>query len=249
MTVDPETKAQMRIKAIQTRLELNYWSDKLYRFEVAADKLQEPANGLSGFKKRQLVDSGIMCSHAVELLRSVYEHVYAVNGVATAFARKAWGVQGEDAKNRTEHTHHVMDAMVIAALTPARVTAICSALKDDGSSVYRRSCDVCPEPYPHFAEKVRMATGEILVKHVLRQATLRQSSKKNVLAKQHESKSEPGKIVRAENSRGDTVRGQLHKETFYGCIVDLFDGRSLRAVRRRARRSFLRQRIQSMTFP
>ena len=232
IAVDPSAKSQARIKAIQTRLELNYWRDKLYRFEVSAEKLEDPANGLSGFKKRQLVDSGIMSSHAVEFLRSVYERVYAVNGAATAFARKAWGIQGDEAKDRSEHTHHAKDAMVIAALTPARFTAICTALKDDGRTGFRRPCDVCQEPYPHFAEKVRMATGEILVKHVLRQTTLRQSSKKNVLAKQHESKSEPGKMVRAVTSRGDTVRGQLHKDTFYGCIADPLTGKNVFVVRK-----------------
>lgn len=229
---DPNAKAQARIKAIQTRLELNYWSDKLYRFEVVADKLTDPAKGLSGFKKRQLVDSGIMSSHAVELLKSVYERVYAVNGSATAFARKAWGIQGEEKKDRSEHTHHAKDAMVIAALTPARFTAICTALKDDGAMYSRRECDICPAPYPNFAEKVRLATEEILVKHVMRQTTLRQSSKRNVLAKAHASKSEPGKIVRAVLSRGDTVRGPLHKDTFYGCIENPESGKKVFVVRK-----------------
>ena len=232
IAVDPGVKAQARIKAIQTRLELNYWRDKLYRFEVDAGNLEDPENGLSGFKKRQLVDSGIMSSHAVEFLRSVYEHVYAVNGSATAFARKAWGIQSNDVKDRSEHTHHAKDAMVIAALTPARFTAICTALKDDGGMSFRRPCDVCPEPYPHFAEKVWMATEEILVKHVLRRTTLRQSSKRNVLAKQHESKSEPGKMVRAVTSRGDTIRGQLHKDTFYGCIANPATGKNSFVVRK-----------------
>lgn len=229
---DPNAKAQARIKAIQTRLELNYWSDKLYRFDVSADKLSETTNGLSGFKKRQLVDSGIMSSHAVELLKSVYERVYAVNGAATAFARKAWGIQGEEKKDRSEHTHHAKDAMVIAALTPARFTAICTALKDDGAMYSRRECDVCPAPYPNFAEKVRLATEEILVKHVMRQTTLRQSSKRNVLAKAHASKSEPGKIVKAVLSRGDTVRGPLHKDTFYGCIENPETGKKVFVVRK-----------------
>ena len=229
---DPAAKSQARIKAIRTRLELDYWRDKLRRFEIPADKLTDPENGLSGFKRRQLVDTGIMCSHAVEFLRSVYPAVYAVNGAATSFARKAWGIQGDEAKDRTEHTHHAKDAMVIAALTPGRFNAICSALKDDGTDIYRRPCDVCKPPYANFAEKVRKAAEEILVKHVLRQTTLRQSSKRNVLAKAHPSKSEPGKIVREVLSRGDTVRGQLHKDTFYGCIENPATGRNAFVVRK-----------------
>ena len=214
---DPGSRSQARIKAIRTRLELDYWRDKLRRFEVASDKLADPANGLSGFKRRQLVDTGIMSSHAVEFLRSVYPNVHSVNGAATAFARRAWGIQGDEAKDRTEHTHHAKDAMVIAALTPGRFNAICTALKDDGT-INIRPCDVCKPPYDGFADRVRKATEEILVKHVLRQTTLRQSSKRNALAKAHPQKSDPSKTVKHVLSRGDTVRGALHKETFYGCI-------------------------------
>ena len=215
--VEQAPRSNARIKALVTKFELDYWRDKIGRFKVTMEKLRENDSGLGGFKKRQLVDTGIMSSHAVELLKSVYPMVYAVNGTATAFARKAWGIQGDEAKDRTEHTHHAKDAMVIAALTPARFNAICTALKDDGV-VQPRPCDVCPAPYPDFAAKVRKATGEILVKHVLRQTTMRQSSKRNVLAKAHPAKDNPGKIVSAVLSRGDTVRGQLHKDTFYGCI-------------------------------
>ena len=214
---EPNARVSARIKALTTKLELDYWRDKLRRFKTTMDKFRDNDSGLNGFKKRQLVDAGIMSSHAVELLKSVYPSVYAVNGTATAFARKAWGIQSDDVKDRSEHTHHAKDAMVIAALTPSRFNAICAALKDDGT-IHPRPCDVCPPPYPEFAEKVRKATGEILVKHVLRQTTLRQSSKRNVLAKAHPAKNNPAQTVRAVLSKGDTVRGQLHKETFYGRI-------------------------------
>ena len=217
---DPEARSKARVKAMETRLELNYWRDKVRRFDMSVDKLTVRDGELGGFKRRQLVDTGIMCSHAVALLKSVYPETYAVNGAATAFARKAWGVQTDEAKDRTSHTHHAKDAMVIAALTPSRFNAICAALKDDGAAVKGRECDVCPKPYKNFAEKVRKACDEILVKHVLRQTTLKQSSKRNVLAKAHKQKDNPKKIVRAVLSKGDTVRGPLHKDTFYGCIIN-----------------------------
>lgn len=229
---DPSARSQARIKIVETSLELKYWQDKLRRFTIAADKLADSAEGLGGFKKRQLVDTGIMCSHAVDFLRSVYPRTYAVNGAATAFARKAWGVQGDEAKDRTNHTHHAKDAMVIAALTPNRFNAICTVLKDDAAGGRIRECDVCPPPFEGFAEKVRKACGEILVKHVLRQTTLKQSSKRNCLAKAHPNGKDPSKMVSAVLSRGDTVRGPLHKETFYGCISDPISGKREYVVRK-----------------
>ncbi len=221
-STDPAARSRARIKALTTRFERDYWRDKLRRFDMEADKLMVKAGELGGFKRRQLVDTGIMCSHAVELLKSVYDKVYSVNGAATAFARKAWGIQGDEAKDRSDHTHHAKDAMVIAALSPTRFTDICTALKDDGRLDCRRPCDVCPSPWPDFAERVRQACGEILVKHVLRQTTLRQSSKRTVVAKVHAPKGDPnGKRVKAVLGQGDTVRGALHKDTFYGCIQHL----------------------------
>ncbi len=210
--------SEARAKAICTRFELDYWRDKLRRFEVEADALADSANGLGGFKKRQLVDTGVMTRHAVELLKSVYSRVFAVNGSATAFARKAWGVQSSDEKkNRTNHVHHAKDAMVIAALTPKRFTDICTALKDDGID-RRRECDVCPPPWAGFADAVRKAADEILVKHVTLRNALKQSTKQTILAHPHPAKNDPGTIVKYVNARGDTVRGQLHADTFYGCI-------------------------------
>lgn len=231
--VDPVARSNARIKALTTRFARDYWRDKLRRFEMSADKLAVKAGELSGFKRRQLVDTGIMCSHAVDLLRSVYPATFSVNGTATAFARRAWGIQADETKDRTDHTHHAKDAMVIAALTPARFTAICTALKDDGSASYRRPCDVCPPPYAGFAEKVQRACGEILVKHVLRQTTLRQSSRRNVLAHAHHLKGDPnGPLVSKVLSQGDTVRGALHKDTFYGCICDPASGTLKKVVRK-----------------
>ncbi len=230
--LDPAARSAARVKYLVTRFERDYWRDKLRRFEIEASALRENGGTLGGFKRRQLVDTGIMCSHAVELLRSAYPATFAVNGTATAFARKAWGIQDDGEKDRSEHTHHAKDAMVIAALTPVRFTAICTALKDDGSGSFRRPCDVCPPPFPDFAEKVRRACGEILVKHVLRQTTLRQSSKKNALAKAHPPRNNPdGKPIKFVNSKGDTVRGALHKETYYGKIVDPLSGQ-MRTVQR-----------------
>lgn len=229
---DPKAKSAARAKAVALRFERDYWRDKLRRFDATREQLEFGTGDLTGFKKRQLVDTGIMTRHAVELLQCVYPRVFTVNGAATAFARKAWGIQGDDAKSRDEHTHHATDAMVIAALTPARFTAICSALKDDGKS-HRRPCDVCPPPYAGFAEKVRRATSEILVKHILRQTTLRQSSKRNVLAKAHAPKGNPdGKKIKSVLSQGDTVRGQLHKDTFYGKIQPPEGGEKAFVVRK-----------------
>ena len=222
---DPQQRANARVKAIRTKLELDYWRSKLKRFEITSDKLIDPENGLSGFKRRQLVDTGIMSSHAVELLRSVYPCVYSVNGAATAFSRKAWGIQGDETKDRTEHTHHAKDAMVIAALTPSRFNTICTALKDDGKTPEIRPCDVCKPPFAGFAEAVRKAADGILVKHIQRCTALRQSYRKVPMPSTKWVKdTQTGKWTKSYVAKGDTVRGHLHGDTYYGKIINPISG-------------------------
>lgn len=213
--VDPGAKDRARTKAHQTRLELDYWRDKLRRFEMDSSALEANGREMSGFMRRQLVDTGVMCSHAVDFLHSIYPSVHSVNGQAVAFARKAWGVQSEAAKDRSSHVHHAKDAIVIAALSKARFNAICTILKDDG-----RPNQTVPPPCRDFAKKVADSTEDILVKHLARRNQLKKSHRRTVLANPHPSKSDPGKIVRRPMSGGDIVRGRLHNDTFYGCIVD-----------------------------
>ena len=221
-----------RAKALATKHELDYWRDKVKRFEITADKLTDPENGISGFKKRQLVDTGIMSTKAVEFLKSVYAKVYAVNGNATSFARKAWGLQEiDEAKDRSNHVHHAKDAMVIAALSPKRFKMICSALKDDGRQ-YAKECKLCAQPWENFSDNVRSATADILVRHIFNRRTTKQSSRQTALAHPHPQKDNPRKIVKYVNGRGDTVRGQLHKETFYGCIKNPETGAKAYVVRK-----------------
>ena len=61
---------------------------------------------------------------------------------------------------------------------------------------------------------------------------MRQSSRQNALAKAHPLKSDPTKTVKFVMRRGDTVRGALHKETFYGCIAKPDDGEKAYVVRK-----------------
>lgn len=216
---DPAKKSKKRIEAKKTWLDLNYWRDKVKRFEVKTEELEDPEKGLSGFKKRQLVDTGLMSKHAVKLLKSVYPHVQTVNGRATSFARGAWGIQEDEEKDRSEHTHHAKDAMVIAALDSRRFQQICEVCKDDGKTEDDKPIEGFPQPWEGFAKDVNDACATICVKHLLRQTTTKQSSKRTALAKVHPPKGNPdGKPIKYVLAKGDTVRGALHDEFFYGCI-------------------------------
>ena len=206
---NPEARSKARQKLLVTKLELKYWEDKYCRFTKV------PEDVTPSFMNRQLVDTGIMTRHAVALLKTVYPDVYPVNGQAVAFARKLWKVQGEDEiKDRADHTHHAKDAMVIAALSRDRFQKICTELKADDERKNQK-LNVAP-PFAGFAQAVYEATVAIPVKHVTRHNELKQTRRTSTRLSSPK-KTEKGKITRAPTA-GSTIRGQLHKETFYGKI-------------------------------
>ena len=213
-----EAKAKARQKALLTKIERDYWRKKVSYFTATADDLGD------GFMNRQLVDTGIMTRHAISFLGSVYHgeanqcRVWAVNGAATAFARKEWDLQDTNSpKLRIDHVHHAIDAIVIAELSRARFTDICRVLKDDGkySPVYPDGRVVAP-PFEGFAARVHEITDGIVIKHFHLHRELKPTAYKcRDLARPHKTKTG---MIRSAAAGGDTVRGPLHKETFYGKI-------------------------------
>ncbi len=211
--IDPLAHSRSRSKALLTKFELDYWRRKVKTFTMSEEDVQK-----KGFMNRQLVDTGIMTRHAIEFLRSVYPDTYPVNGDAVALARKAWGVQGDTPKSRNNHTHHAVDAITIAYLNPYRFMTICAALKDDGQSHQQvRTC--CPPPFEGFNETLRSAVSSILAKFLIKHCETQKTIRRSVtLAKP--VKTADGRLIRTVPSiNNHTVRGQLSKETFYGCIM------------------------------
>ena len=189
---DPGEKSKAKEKFLVAKEELSYWRKKLSMFEMTEERLGE-----GGFMNRQLSDTGIITKYLVQHLKRFFRNVYSVKGSATAFARKAWGLQEDPVKDRSDHTHHAVDAMVIASLTPRIFKDICTSIKGNGISSSWKQFR-CPQPWDGFSDQVKAKKEEILVKNLYRRSPLRQGSK----------------------GKGDCVRGQLHKDTFYGKIVE-----------------------------
>lgn len=208
----PEAKSRAVQKSIVTRLMLDYWKSKLRYFTLTADRVNP------GFMSRQLVDTGIMTRHALDFLHSVYPRAYAVNGMATAWARKAWGIQGfYEPKSRINHTHHVIDAMVVAALDRDAFNRICARFKDDG--IDHTAMFGPDESAKPLADAVRIVSDAVLVRHLQRHNETKQTFRNHVKLAKALTLAD-GTVVRKVSAGGDTVRGQLHKESFYGRIAN-----------------------------
>lgn len=214
---NPEAKAKAIQRAHVFKLKLDYWRKKLGYFTKQADDLH------LGFMSRQLVDTAIMTRHAVAFLRSVYHkrkmQVQPVNGIAVAWARKHWGIQGADKKNRDCHTHHAVDAMVIAKLSIDTFNAICALYKDDGvyNEQTRERMFGKERKDNELAESIKNAAEGIVVKHLARHQEMKKTFRKHHRLPRP-VRMKDGMTLRHVASFGDTVRGPLHKETNYGKI-------------------------------
>lgn len=201
---DPELKDRMIVKRHVAELKKNYYVGKLKRFK--ATEITQ------GFKNSQLNDTRMITKFALSYLKTVFEYVMPVNGTATDTFKRQWNVLGrDDKKDRSINTHHAVDAIVIAAVDKWKYDLLCRTIHEspDGKSFRLQ------KPWDTFSEDVQNATRHIIPKIYSDDNALRQT-KKVLKDKDGKPKLKNGK---KQYIQGNTVRGSLHKDTFYGCIM------------------------------
>ncbi|MGE0089997.1 MAG: type II CRISPR RNA-guided endonuclease Cas9 [Bacteroidales bacterium] len=207
------TTKEIKDSAIQRRHKLaaerDYWKGKYERFTM-----EEVS---SGFKNSQIVDIGIITKYARLYLNTLFDKVYTVKGNTVADFRKIWGLQDEYVKKaRTNHIHHCIDAITIACMTKDNYEAL-AKFYHDSEEMFVARIDKKPnveKPWPTFTEDVKEIEKEIFVSHYTPD-NLSVQSKKKLRKRGKIQKNEKGQVI---YQKGDTVRGSLHKETFYGAI-------------------------------
>lgn len=153
---------------------------------------------------RMLNDTRYISREMHRYLKKVCANVVPVNGALTADVRHHWGLNTilneEDAKNRDDHRHHAIDALVVALTTRGMVKAASDWNKYNRDRGERR----IPAPWEGLRDQVRAVTDAILVSHkkVNRVLTRKESVTKRF-----------GKVHR---NHGLAARGALHKESIYG---------------------------------
>ena len=190
------------------RMRLDYLRGKLMRFTMT----EVP----EGFSNRQGVDIGIIGRYAKMYLETVFDRVYTVKGATTADFRKMWGLQEEYVrKERTNHVHHCIDAITIACIG-AGTYAKWAQFQNDTERYYwhRNQKPVFDKPWPTFTEDVKAIANELLVSHHTAN-NLPKHTKKKLRVRGKVQKNAEGKPIYIQ---GDTARGSLHQQTFYGAI-------------------------------
>lgn len=201
--VDKDMKDRIIQKRHRLILEQDYWRGKYQRFEMT--------DVPEGFSRRQGVDISVISKYARLYLRTVFREVYIVKGIATADFRKIWGLQEEyEKKQRVNHCHHTIDAITIACIGKAEYDKLASYYR--GEELYHWGLDskraVYPKPWATFTEDVKRIEQTLLVSHYTADNVSKTTRKKI-----HKN----GKFT-GQYMQGDTARGALHLDTYYGAI-------------------------------
>lgn len=203
------------------QMELDYWQSKVQRF------LQKDLT--TSFKNRQLVDTGIITKYAIIYLKSVFEHVEAEKGSVTSAFRKILNIQpANEEKDRTNHTHHAIDAAVLSIIPTAakrqkilELYYLISESHGEEKEFYQNELNKMLNSIDIFNKSNRIVdfiNKNTLVTHIKKDRTLQEARKKL----RHN-----GKIVYKKSgtgyltplySQGDSVRGEINLSSFYGKI-------------------------------
>ena len=167
------------------------------------------------FLNSQFTNSAYIGTEVRALLRTACKDVRVTNGQMTGLLRRVWKLNEllnteKDQKNRDDHRHHSVDALVIACTTQSLVQRISTESAFD----YRGNQKV-PDiglPWANF----RMDAGEklsgMLVSYKGGKRLLSSKLNKYSHSKAHEGKPE-------KYQKTVAVRGPLHEETLYGRIT------------------------------
>ena len=214
---DKDVKDRIIQKRHYLKMEYNYWKGKYNRFEKEEIK--------AGFKNSQITDIGIITKYAQQYLKKYFKKVYSVKGTMVDQFKQAWGIKktiknedGIEKKDRSNHIHHCEDAITIACMTKNKYDVLAHAWGLEEKENFKKAKKELEysKPWKTFSEDVKNIYNEVLIVHSHKDKVPIQSKKK--LRKR-------GKIQYNKNGdviyqQGDTVRGSLHKDTFYGAILE-----------------------------
>lgn len=216
-----EMKDNAIIKRHKLQMELDYWKGKYERFTMT-----EISNG---FTNRQGVDIGIIGRYARMYLKSYFNQynggttntdisdydvnrqIFTIKGATTSEFRVMWGLQEEyTKKERINHVHHCIDAIVIACIDRGQYQKW-ATYKRNAELANWDCCSkpIFDKPWNTFTEDVKAVTNSLLVSHYTADNMMRKSKKRM----RHR-----GKIQKDKYLQGDSARGSLHLQTFYGAI-------------------------------
>lgn len=195
----------------QIKMDLDYLKAKLNTFTLVEYK--------AGWRNSQLRDTQIITKYTLPYLKTLFKKVSVEKPAVVNAFKEIYQVKlvGEK-KNREIHSHHAIDAAVLT-LIPMFYDRDKILLKYN-EEIDKRTGKIYhekPKDWKEFKSSyILEIENNVLINNVVENKTILQTQK-NVRKK--------GKIVwldrelgKKKIAKGDTIRGQLHDESFYGAI-------------------------------
>ncbi len=138
------------------------WGNKLRKFKIK--NIEEVLS--DEFISRQLVDTAYISREVTKYLSNICPKVYVSSGRTTSTLRYLWGLNtilsGDiDQKQREDHRHHAVDAIVVANTTQGFVQTMSRYHKFDRKPGRNKF----PTPWNNFWTDVDNSVNNILVSH------------------------------------------------------------------------------------
>lgn len=192
------------------QMELEYWQNKLDRFTITEIT--------TGFKNSQKVDTQLISKYALHYLKTYFEKVDVQKGSITSEFRKIYQLQAPDEKkDRSKHSHHAKDAAVLTLIpVAAKRDAI---LEKYYEAKENKTSFIAEAPYNGFKrEFVWGIDDNVLINNITNNQELTPAKRKVRKRGKEVFIEKPDGTKVNKWATGDSIRGQLHQETFYGAI-------------------------------
>lgn len=194
------------------KMYFDYWKDKIERFTATEVK--------DSWARRQLVDTQIVSKYAKELLKTKFKKVSVQKGKVTSEFRKIYQFQSEgEIKNRSKHTHHVIDAYVLT-LIPVNSTRRDELLKEMYEELETTGKQITRKPFKNF-------NSQIIVDFIENNTLVHNYEKDNILKQTKKIARKRGRVEFYKDKNGnnqpiikmgDTIRTDLYAQTYLGKI-------------------------------
>lgn len=218
---------QIKDNIIQRRhlikMELDYWRKKLQSFTITEYK--------AGWRNSQLKDTQTITKYALPYLKTVFNKVEVQKGNITSDFRKIYKIQPRfEKKERTKHSHHAIDAAVLT-LIPTAAVRDKILLNYNEAKENNQSYHELPKQWNSFkADHILSIENDVLINYQAQYRTLTPTYK--TVRKRGEVQYVKEKLINGKwqykldeegnkiplLSAGDSIRGQLHKDSFFGAI-------------------------------
>lgn len=207
--------------------ELNYWKNKTERFEMKEIT--------QNFVNAQLVETQIISKYAFHYLKTLFENVQVQKGTVTSDFAKIIGLRDKyKPKIRDKHSHHVLDAFVLSLIPDSARLKKILEMYAEKSEIETFLKDGVYDSDTAFQQKKRVELLDKELNDLLIQSRVPINSIHKIARKienevlsitpvRHKIFATAKKRIKhgrlkGKYAAGDVVRGQLHKESFYGKI-------------------------------